>query len=125
MSTYFSTIIKAGNQLREFNFRLLAPTDPFSYAVDIPGENGERIRFHLVQENSAWTITTAELPTVSTKRKQHSWQQFRKTNKKKPQQKIVCCKKEAPLWLQPRPCCPVNLQCPYQLCVLACSCASL
>jgi hypothetical protein len=62
MSTYFSTIIKAGNQLREFNFRLLAPTDPFSYAVDIPGENGERIRFHLVQENSAWTITTAELP---------------------------------------------------------------
>jgi hypothetical protein len=62
MSTYFSTIIKAGNQLREFNFRLLAPTDPSHYAVDVPGENGERIRFHLVQEKGAWTITTAELP---------------------------------------------------------------
>jgi hypothetical protein len=62
MSTYFSIIIKAGAQLREFNLRLRSPTNPSRFAVDVPTDNGDRTCFHLVQEKDAWTITTAAQP---------------------------------------------------------------
>jgi hypothetical protein len=64
MSTYFSKLIKAGDRLREFNFRLTSIADTSKYSVDVPDENGRRIVFGMYKnENGEWKISLDLIPT--------------------------------------------------------------
>lgn len=64
MSTYFSKALKAGGRLREFNFRLLSPQDPFCYRVDVADEKGDRLLFELRgKDGGTWVVTGTSLPS--------------------------------------------------------------
>jgi hypothetical protein len=50
MSTYFSKVIKAGDRLREFNFRLTRKGTERVYNVDVVDERGNRHFFQLLPD---------------------------------------------------------------------------
>ena len=63
MKAHFTKLIKAGNKLREFNFRKLASATHNLYHVDISDDRGNRIIFKVQKEdNGQWKIINQELP---------------------------------------------------------------
>ena len=63
MSTYFSKVIKAGERLREFNFRLTSLSDDNRYSVDVPDDKGNRVQFSIIRDNSnQWKIAAQLMP---------------------------------------------------------------
>ena len=63
MSTYFSKLIKAGDRLREFNFRLASINDNSRYTVDVPDDKGNRVLFSLYRNaEGEWKIAAQLMP---------------------------------------------------------------
>lgn len=63
MSTYFSKVIKAGDKLREFNFRQTYLNDNSRYSVDVPDDKGNRIIFSIYKNADAeWKIAAQLMP---------------------------------------------------------------
>jgi hypothetical protein len=63
MSTYFSKVIKAGDRLREFNFRQASISDDTRYTVDVPDDKGNRIMFSIYKNADAeWKIAAHLMP---------------------------------------------------------------
>ena len=63
MSTYFSKMIKAGNKIREFNFRLASLSDDSRYIIDVPDDNGNRILFSAYKNAiGEWKISSQLMP---------------------------------------------------------------
>ena len=63
MSTYFSKVIKAGDRLREFNFRQTNINDDTRYSVDVPDDKGTRIQFSIYKNADAeWKIAAQLMP---------------------------------------------------------------
>lgn len=63
MSTYFSKVIKAGDKLREFNFRQTYLNDSSRYTVDVPDDKGHRIVFSIYRNADAeWKVAAQLMP---------------------------------------------------------------
>ena len=63
MSTYFSKVIKAGDKLREFNFRQTYISDNSRYSVDVPDDKGKRIMFSIYKNaSSEWKVAAQLIP---------------------------------------------------------------
>lgn len=63
MSTYFSKLIKAGDKLREFNFRQTNLNDDSRYTVDVPDDKGNRIMFSVYKNADAeWKVAAQLMP---------------------------------------------------------------
>jgi len=63
MSTYFSKLIKAGDKLREFNFRQASINDNSRYTVDVPDDKGNRIIFSIYKNaGDEWKIAAQLMP---------------------------------------------------------------
>ncbi len=63
MSTYFSKLIKAGDRLREFNFRQTNLNDDSRYTVDVPDDNGNRIVFSVFRNaGDEWRVAAQLMP---------------------------------------------------------------
>ena len=63
MSSYFSKLIKAGGQLREFNFKLASINDANRYIVDVPDDKGGRIMFSIYKNvDDEWQIAAQLMP---------------------------------------------------------------
>ena len=63
MSTYFSKLIKAGDRLREFNFRQASLYDDSRYAIDVPDAKEARIAFCMGKTtNGDWMIIDDSIP---------------------------------------------------------------
>jgi uridine kinase len=63
MSTYFSKVIKAGDKLREFNFRQTYLNDNSRYSVDVPDDKGARIMFSIYRNADAeWKVAAQLMP---------------------------------------------------------------
>ena len=63
MSTYFSKLIKAGDRIREFNFRQASMNDDSRYSVDVPDDKGGRIMFSLYKNaDKEWKIAAQLMP---------------------------------------------------------------
>lgn len=63
MSTYFSKVIKAGDRLREFNFRQASLNDASRYTVDVPDDKGNRIMFSIDKDaDGEWKIAAQRMP---------------------------------------------------------------
>jgi hypothetical protein len=63
MSTYFSKVIKAGDKLREFNFRQTYLNDDSRYTVDVPDDKGRRIIFGIYKNaDSEWKVAAQLMP---------------------------------------------------------------
>ena len=65
----FSLLVKAGNRVREFNFRKLRNPGEEQLTVNVCDERGERILFDMHKRDGNWRIAAAELlpleaPTV-------------------------------------------------------------
>jgi len=58
----FSLVVKAGDRLREFNFRKLQDSGPEKFSVNVCNERGERILFGLQKEKNDWEISGKLLP---------------------------------------------------------------
>ena len=61
MSTYFSKVIKAGERLREFNFRQTTANDEARYSVDVPDDKGNRVMFSMYKNTEGQWKTAAQL----------------------------------------------------------------
>ena len=61
MSTYFSKVIKAGERLREFNFRQTTNSDESRYSVDVPDDKGNRVMFGMYKNADGQWKTSAQL----------------------------------------------------------------
>ena len=64
MSTYFSKVIKAGERLREFNFRQTTSADEAKYSVDVPDDKGNRLMFVMCKTAEGEWKTSAQLLPV-------------------------------------------------------------
>jgi len=63
MSTYFSKLIKAGDRLREFNFRQTYLNDASRYSIDVPDDKGNRILFSIYKNaNGEWKVAAQLMP---------------------------------------------------------------
>jgi hypothetical protein len=63
MSSYFSKLIKAGGQIREFNFKLASLNDDSRYIVDVPDDKGGRIMFSIYKNSDQqWHIAAQLMP---------------------------------------------------------------
>jgi hypothetical protein len=63
MSTYFSKLIKAGDRVREFNFRRASLNDNSRYAVDVPDDKGNRILFSMYKNaDNEWKVAAQLMP---------------------------------------------------------------
>lgn len=63
MSTYFSKVIKAGDKLREFNFRQTNLNDESRYTVDVPDDKGNRISFSIYKNaDGEWKVAAQLMP---------------------------------------------------------------
>lgn len=63
MSTYFSKLIKAGDKLREFNFRQTNLNDDSRYTVDVPDDKGIRIVFSVFRNaDEQWKVAAQLMP---------------------------------------------------------------
>jgi hypothetical protein len=58
----FTILIKAGGQLREFNFRKSAGPTGSLFTIDVADIRGERHYLMFRQENSQWILKTTEMP---------------------------------------------------------------
>jgi hypothetical protein len=63
MSTYFSKVIKAGDKLREFNFRQTYLNDNSRYSIDVPDDKGHRIMFSIYKNaDGEWKVAAQLMP---------------------------------------------------------------
>lgn len=63
MNIYFSKIIKAGERLREFNFRQLSNDQNASYHVDVNDDKGNRLVFSMYRNSDGkWRTAAQKLP---------------------------------------------------------------
>ena len=58
----FTILIKAGGQLREFNFRKSAGPTGYLFTIDVADTRGERHYLMFRQESSQWILKTSEIP---------------------------------------------------------------
>jgi hypothetical protein len=58
----FSLLVKAGNRVREFNFRKLRNPGEEQLTVNVCDERGDRILFDMHKRDGNWRITPAGLP---------------------------------------------------------------
>jgi hypothetical protein len=58
----FTVLIKAGGQLREFNFRKSAGPTGSLFTIDVADTRGERHYLMFRQENNQWVLKTTEIP---------------------------------------------------------------
>lgn len=58
----FSLLVKAGNRVREFNFRKLKNPGEEQLSVNVCDERGERILFDMHKTEGHWRIAPAGLP---------------------------------------------------------------
>jgi hypothetical protein len=58
----FSLLVKAGNRVREFNFRKLRNPGEEQLAVNVIDERGDRILFDMHKKEGNWRITPTSLP---------------------------------------------------------------
>lgn len=58
----FSLLVKAGNRVREFNFRKLRNPGEEQLTVNVCDERGDRILFDMHKSDGNWRITPAGLP---------------------------------------------------------------
>lgn len=59
---YFSSLIKAGDIVREFNFRQSAQHGTDRIAVDVPDGKGNRIAFHMDRMGEEWKVEANPMP---------------------------------------------------------------
>lgn len=60
---HFTKLVKTGDRVREFNFRMLPGTDNQLFHVDVPDDRGNRIIFRMQKaDNGHWRIVDAALP---------------------------------------------------------------
>ncbi|MEI6948229.1 hypothetical protein V9K67_13615 [Paraflavisolibacter sp. H34] len=63
MKAQFTKLVKAGNRLREFNFRKLPSAENNLFHVDISDDRGNRIIFKMRKNaNEPWKIIDENLP---------------------------------------------------------------
>lgn len=63
MSTYFSKVMKAGDRMREFNFRLASANDDSRYSIDVPDDKGNRVIFSMFKNaDKVWKIAAQLMP---------------------------------------------------------------
>jgi hypothetical protein len=62
MKAHFTKLIKAGNKLREFNFRKLASAANNLYHVDLSDDRGNRIIFKVQKDSGQWKLVDQALP---------------------------------------------------------------
>jgi hypothetical protein len=56
-------VIKAGEKLREFNFRQTNLNDNSRYTVDVPDDKGHRIIFSIYKNaNAEWKVSAQLMP---------------------------------------------------------------
>ena len=61
---HFTKLIKTGDRLREFNFRMLPGNSNSLFHVDVPDDRGNRIVFKMKKlDNAQWVIVEQTLPT--------------------------------------------------------------
>lgn len=58
----FSRLLKAGERVREFNFRKLKTTDEEQFSVNVSDERGNRVYFNMFKKEKDWKIVQAQLP---------------------------------------------------------------
>lgn len=58
----FSLLVKAGDRLREFNFRKLRSAGQEIFTVNVCDERGDRIFFNLLRDGNNWHISQKGLP---------------------------------------------------------------
>ena len=55
----FSLLVKAGDRLREFNFRRLQTNPAGTFAVNVCDERGNRIFFNMEKADNDWKVVPA------------------------------------------------------------------
>ncbi len=58
----FSLLVKAGDRLREFNFRKLSQPGEPRFSVNVCDERGNRVEFQLHKQEDNWRIPVSGLP---------------------------------------------------------------
>lgn len=58
----FSLLVKAGDRVREFNFRKLKNPGEEQLTVNVCDERGERILFDMIKKDGAWKISSGSPP---------------------------------------------------------------
>lgn len=58
----FSLLVKAGDRVREFNFRKLKSPGEEQFSVNVCDERGDRIQFGLRKEEGYWRLSAGSLP---------------------------------------------------------------
>lgn len=61
-SVQFTKLLKAGNRLREFNFRKLGGAREGEFSVDTVDERGNRIMFTMKKQDEGWRLKDEDLP---------------------------------------------------------------
>ena len=62
MKSHFTKLVKAGERLREFNFRKLSSASDNLYHVDVSDDRGNRLIFRMQKDDGQWKIIKTELP---------------------------------------------------------------
>jgi hypothetical protein len=55
-------LIKAGDRVREFNFRRPTRSSDETYYIDVADEKGERYKFSMALVNDEWKLPESKLP---------------------------------------------------------------
>lgn len=58
----FSLLVKAGDRLREFNFRKLKNPNEEQFTVNVCDERGDRILFGMTKHEGNWKISSGAPP---------------------------------------------------------------
>lgn len=61
MKSHFTKLIKAGERLREFNFRKLSSANENLFHVDVSDDRGNRIVFRMQKEDGQWKIMNEDV----------------------------------------------------------------
>ena len=58
----FTTLVKAEDRLREFNFRKIKGPDEELFSVNVCTERGDRIIFNMQKKDNTWKIVPGQVP---------------------------------------------------------------
>lgn len=67
---HFTSLVKAGGRLREFNFRKMKRNEESIFSVDTVDDRGNRLIFFMQKENGTWTLQPQALPVWITENEQ-------------------------------------------------------
>jgi len=67
---HFTSLVKAGGRLREFNFRKMKRNEESIFSVDTVDDRGNRLIFFMQKENGTWTLQPQPLPVWVTENEQ-------------------------------------------------------